>query len=163
MDTAAASSGTAGASLGFAIPSDTVKTVASEIMAHRALPGLVYGRAPFLGIEVVDSSQIGSGLNPFGPFGNPLGFGYGFGPIANTPNGTQGVIVSAVDPGSPAEAAGIQPGDVITEIDGEATTSTTALSKAIDAHHPGDNISIVLSTSDGTRTVVVKLVGGPID
>lgn len=163
MDTAAASSGTVGASLGFAIPSDTVKTVATEIMRHRPLPGLIYGRAPFLGIEVVDSSQIGSGMNPYGAFGNPFGFGFGFGPIANTPSGTQGVIVSAVDPGSPAQSAGIEPGDVITRVDGQATPSTASLSRAIDKHRPGQVISVTVSTSSGTRVLSVKLAAGPID
>lgn len=163
MDTAAASSGTAGASLGFAIPSDTVKAIASEITRHQPLPGLVYGRAPFLGIEVVDSSQIGSGVNPYGPFGNPFGFGFGFGPIANTPGGTQGVVVSAVDPASPAESAGIQPGDVITQVDGKATTSTTSLSKAIDEHKPGQAVTLTISTAAGAQTVTVKLAAGPID
>ena len=49
MDTAAASAGTAGASLGFAIPANTVLAIADEIEAHKDLPGLVYGRQAFLG------------------------------------------------------------------------------------------------------------------
>ena len=127
MDTAAASAGTAGASLGFAIPSNTVLTIADEIEAHKDLPGLVYGRQAFLGVEVVDSS---SGR------GN-LGFGFGFNPIASTPNGTPGVVVAAVDPGSPAATAGLESGDVITAVDGQATATTTALSKVIEAKKPG--------------------------
>lgn len=163
MDTAAASSGTGGASLGFAIPVNTVRAVAEEITAHKDLPGLVYSRAPFLGIEVVDSSQTGGGLDPYGSFGDPFGFGFGMGPIADTPNGTAGVVVSAVDPNSPAAKAGIATGDVITAIDGKATTTITSLSKAVDAHKPGETLSITLSTSAGTNTIKVKLGAGPID
>jgi S1-C subfamily serine protease len=163
MDTAAASSGSGGASLGFAIPVNTVRTVAGEITAHKDLPGLVYGRSPFLGIEVVDSSQMASGQNPYGSFGNPFGFGFGLGPIANTPAGTAGVVVSAVDPGSPAAQVGIEPGDVITAIDGTATATTAALSKAVDAHQPGQTVSITLSTAGGTATVHLQLTVGPID
>jgi S1-C subfamily serine protease len=163
MDTAAASSGTGGASLGFAIPATTVQKVAGEIASHEDLTGLVYGRAPFLGIEIVNSSEIGSGVNPFGPFGNPFGFGFGLGPVATTPNGTPGVVVAAVDPNSAAANAGIRSGDVITAVDGQATPTTTALSKVVDAHKPGQTVSLLLSTRSGTKTVSVRLGEGPID
>jgi S1-C subfamily serine protease len=163
MDTAAASSGSVGASLGFAIPSNTVEKIAAEIASHKDLPGLVFGRTPFLGVEVVDSSEVGSGLNPFGPFGSPFGFGFGFGPVATTPNGTPGVVVAAVDPNSPAASAGIVSGDVITACDGQATATTTSLSKVVDAHRAGQIVILTLSTQDGTKTVQVKLGKGPID
>ena len=146
MDTAAASAGTAGASLGFAIPSNTVERTAEEIGTHKDLPGLIFGRTPFLGIEVIDSSEVANGSDPFGsPFG--------FGPVATTPDGTPGVVVAAVDPGSPAATAGILSGDVITAIDGHATPTTTALSKVIDAHKPGDVVSMTVSTQSGTGAV----------
>jgi S1-C subfamily serine protease len=154
MDTAAASAGTAGASLGFAIPANTVLTVAGEIEAHKDLPGLVYGRQAFLGVEVVDSSQAG-GVN--------FGFGFGFNPVASTPNGTPGVVVAAVDPGSPAATAGLESGDVITAIDGHATATTSALSKVIEAKKPGQVVSLTVSTQAGTETVRVHLGQGPID
>lgn len=163
MDTAAASAGTVGASLGFAIPSNIVKLIAGEIVAHKNLPGLVYGRAPFLGIEVVNSSQTGSGVNPYGAFGNPFGFGFGMGPIVTTPNGTPGVVVAAVDPNSPAAKAGIQSGDVITKVDGQPTQTTSALSKIVNAHKPGQVLSLTVTTGSGTKTVNVTLGVGPID
>lgn len=163
MNTAAASSGTSGSSVGFAIPANTVRQVAEELASHKDLPGLVYGRQPFLGVEVVDSSQVGSGLNPFGPFGNPFGFGFGFGPVETTPNGTPGVVVSAVDPNSPAAKAGIGTGDVITAVEGQSTPTTTELSKVIDAHSPGQTVSVTLSTSSGNKTLNVTLGAGPID
>ena len=163
MDTAAASSGTVGASLGFAIPSNTVRLVAGEIVAHKNLPGLVFSRAPFLGVEVVDSSETGSGVDPYGSFGNPFGFGYGVGPIETTPNGTPGVVVAAVDPKSGAANAGIQSGDVITKADGQATPTTTALSKIVNAHKPGQVVSLTVTTASGTKTVDVTLGKGPID
>ena len=160
MDTAAASSGTGGASLGFAIPANTVARVAEEIATHKDLPGLVYGRPAFLGVEVVDSSEASSAINSFG---NPFGFGFGLGPVATTPNGTAGVVVAAVDPNSAAANAGIESGDVITAVDGQATATTSALSKVIDAHQPGQTVSLSLSTASGTKTVSVRLGEGPID
>ena len=44
-----------------AIPSSTVTTVAREIGQHANVPGLVLGRQAFLGVEVVDASQLPSG------------------------------------------------------------------------------------------------------
>ena len=154
MDTAAASAGTAGASLGFAIPANTVLAIAGELEAHKDLPGLVYGRQAFLGVEVVDSSAAG-GVN--------FGFGFGLNPIASTPNGTPGVVIAAVDPGSAAATAGLVSGDVITAVDGQATATTSALSKAIAAKKPGQVVSLKLATQAGTQTVKVRLGQGPID
>ena len=113
--------------LGFAIPANRVLAIAGEIEAHTDLPGLVYGRQAFLGVEVVDSSAA-SGMN--------FGFGFGLNPIASTPNGTPGVVIAAVHPGSAAATAGLVSGDVITAIDRQATATTSALSKAIEAKKP---------------------------
>ena len=125
--------------------------------------GLVYGRQAFLGVEVVDSSAFGSGTNSSGPFGDPFGFGFGFGPIASTPNGAPGVVIAAVDPKSPAARARLASGDVITAISGHATPTTTALSKVVRAHRPGQVLALTVSTTNGTRTVRVRLGKGPID
>jgi S1-C subfamily serine protease len=158
MDTAAASAGTGGASLGFAIPANTIRVIAGEITAHKRLPGLVFGRRPFLGVEIVNSSQAANEAGPFGAFGNP----FGLWPAATTPSGTRGVVVAAVDPGSPAARAGITSGDVITAVDGHATPTTAALSRQVGAHKPGQVVSVTVSTRGGTRTARVRLGMGPI-
>jgi S1-C subfamily serine protease len=152
MDTAGASAGTTGASLGFAIPSTTVLTIADEIEAHKDLPGLVYGRQAFLGVDVVDSSQAGG-----------VGFGFGVGSVASTPNGTPGVVVAAVDPASPAFSVGIESGDVITAVNGQPTVTTTALSNAIEAKQPGQVVSLRVSSPSGTETIQVHLAQAPVD
>ncbi|MGC8628443.1 MAG: S1C family serine protease [Acidimicrobiales bacterium] len=154
MDTAAASAGNVGASLGFAIPSNTVRTIAGEITSHRNLPDIVYGRQAFLGVEIIDSSEVGG-------FG--IGFSFGLGPIATTPNGTPGVVVAAVDPGSPAAKAGIQSGDVITAAGGKATPTTTALGAIIKTYKPGQVMKLTVSTQTGTETLSVRLGQAPID
>ena len=46
---------------------------------------------------------------------------------------------------------------------GKATATTSALSKVIDAHKPGQKVSLSLSTASGTKTVSVRLGEGPID
>lgn len=160
MDTAAASAGTASTSVGFAIPANELRTLSGELAAHKAVAGFVYGRQAFLGVEVVDSSQV-SGAS--GTSGNPFGFGFGFGPIATTPNGAPGVVVAAVDPGSGAAKAGLVSGDVITAVDGTATPTTTALSRVITSHKPGEVLSLTVSTLSGTGTVQVHLGMAPVD
>jgi S1-C subfamily serine protease len=155
MDTAAASAGTGGASLGFAIPANTIRVIAGQITAHKHLPGLVFGRRPFLGVEIVNSAQA---ANAASPFGGP----FGLGPAAATPSGTRGALIAAVDPGSPAARAGLTSGDVITAVDGHPTPTTTALSRQISIHKPGQTVSLTVSTHSGTRTVQVTLAQGPI-
>jgi S1-C subfamily serine protease len=157
MDTAAASAGTGGASLGFAIPANTIRVIAGQITAHKDLPGLVFGRRPFLGVEIVSSSQAAKAASPFGAFGP-----FGPGAAATSPHGTHGVVVAAVDPGSPAARARITSGDVITAIDRHATPTTAALSRQVAAHKPGQVVSVTVSTQNGSRTVHVRLGQGPI-
>jgi serine protease Do len=60
---------------------------------------------------------------------------------ANVPDGVHGVIVNNVRPGSPADDAGIQPGDVIQEIDRKPVTSA---SQFVDQVHGDANSSDVL-------------------
>jgi serine protease Do len=57
----------------------------------------------------------------------------------DVPEGTQGVVVRGVQPGSPAETAGLQPGDVIVGVGthpvGNPAEAANAMRKAVDADH----------------------------
>jgi len=59
--------------------------------------------------------------------------------ISGVPSNTLG----SVTPGSPAEAAGIQAGDKIVEIDGTAIRSWNDVITTIDGYHEGDKMEIV--------------------
>jgi S1-C subfamily serine protease len=59
----------------------------------------------------------------------------------------QGVIVRRVYDDSPASAAGLENGDVITAIDGEAVDNPRALTDAIAERAPGDRITLTLHRS----------------
>ena len=169
MDTAAASAGSVGASLGFAIPSNRVRTVAGEIAAHEHLAGLVYGRPTFLGVEVVSSSQATS--NPFGLGFGSFGFGsFGFGSFGANPFGLgpstptkPGVVVEAVDPGSGAANAGLQAGEEITAVDGTAVRTPAALSKVVKSHKPGQELTLTVYTGSAAETIHARLGQGPVD
>lgn len=68
-----------------------------------------------------------------------------------------GAKVAAVAPNSAAEAAGIQVGDIITELGGRAITNSDELIVAIRDKAPGDRISITLIRDSVTKTVKATL------
>jgi serine protease Do len=51
--------------------------------------------------------------------------------------GTRGVLVRGVRSGSPAESAGIRPGDVITELDHQAVTDPAQMRRVLHQHRKG--------------------------
>ena len=53
--------------------------------------------------------------------------------------------VGTVDENSPAEKAGIQPGDVITAVDGKPLDNSMELSAAITKKSPGDRVRLSLN------------------
>ncbi len=56
-----------------------------------------------------------------------------------------GVVITDVSPGSPAEAAGLQPGDVIVAIDGQAIQDEAGLRQAIQSHKIGDTLTLTIT------------------
>jgi S1-C subfamily serine protease len=72
-----------------------------------------------------------------------------------------GALVAGVIPGSPAAAAGIQTGDVIVDIAGQAITSANALTNELTALDPGQRVTVKLTGSHGSRTIDVTLSNRP--
>ena len=69
----------------------------------------------------------------------------------------RGAEVSVVVPGSPAEEAGIRPGDLITEVDGERITEEAPLDEHILRYKPGDRVRLTLLRDDSKQRVTVRL------
>jgi putative serine protease PepD len=65
-----------------------------------------------------------------------------------------------VTPGGPAEAAGIEPGDVITGVDGEAVHNGEELIVKIRSRSPGDELSLTVERDGEELTVDVTLGEG---
>lgn len=133
MDTAAAS--TDGATpIGFALPSNRVVAVAKAIEKGQAGNGIVIGTVAFLGVEGV---QV-------------------------TGHGVTGVALEYVEPGSPAQKAGLQAGDVITAFDGHPTSDLAKLATLIHNQRVGDKATVTFDTLGGSpQTVTVTLGAAP--
>jgi S1-C subfamily serine protease len=70
-------------------------------------------------------------------------------------------VVSGVLPGSPAEAAGIARGDVVTSIDNQPVDSPNTLTNLLTQFHPGDRVTVGVLSPEGQQSVTVQLVKGP--
>ncbi|WP_435218139.1 trypsin-like peptidase domain-containing protein [Streptomyces sp. bgisy034] len=116
--------------LGFAIPVNQAKRVAEELINT--------GRAthPVIGVTL-DMDYAGDGAR-VGTKGSDGG--------------------SAVTGGGPGDKAGIEPGDVITEVDGQRVHSGEELIVKTRAHRPGDRLKLTLKR-DGKEVTISLTLG----
>ncbi|MGW1090664.1 trypsin-like peptidase domain-containing protein [Streptomyces sp. NPDC002596] len=115
--------------LGFAIPINQGKRVAEELINT--------GRAthPVIGVTL-DMKYTGDGakVGAKGAAGKP-----------------------AVTPGGPGAKAGIRPGDIITEVDGQRVHSGEELIVKIRAHRPGDRLDLGLTRAGKDLSMTLTL------
>jgi S1-C subfamily serine protease len=74
---------------------------------------------------------------------------------------TGGAMIAVVDPGSPAENAGLQAGDVITGVDGQPVAAPADVTQTIDSRRPGDALAIQVQRGLATYTTQVTLTARP--
>jgi putative serine protease PepD len=117
--------GTGGGSigLGFAIPIDTVRDIAEQLIST--------GKAVHASLGV-NARSVTDGTR-------------------------DGALVVNVEPGSPAEEAGIEEQDVVIAVAGQPVGSSEELAVAIDAHDPGDTVSVEVVRGGGSRELSVTL------
>jgi serine protease Do len=75
-----------------------------------------------------------------------------------------GLLVSSVNEGSPAAAAGVQAGDVIVRVNGKAVRSSDDLRDGLDALEPGAEVTLGLQREGRALELKAKLAepeGGP--
>ena len=70
-----------------------------------------------------------------------------------------GAVISAVQPGSAAAAAGLKPGDVVTRVAGQPVNTAAELSQRIGAARPGETLPLQIWRERATREVRVQLQG----
>jgi len=84
---------------------------------------------------------------------------FGFLGVESRPatSGDAGAQIVSVSAGSPAESAGIEEGDLITQVGESDVQSNTDLAAAIRANQPGDTVTITLVRGDEELTVTATL------
>jgi len=77
--------------------------------------------------------------------------------LPGTTGDADGAGVAVVQPGSAAAKAGLQVGDVVTEVDGRGVDGADALIAAIRSHQVGDRVSLTFLRDGESRTAQVTL------
>jgi putative serine protease PepD len=72
-----------------------------------------------------------------------------------------GAQIAAVQPGSPAEAAGLRAGDVVTRVGDAHVADFADLMARIGAHAPGEQVTLTVTDGGAERTVNVTLGSQP--
>jgi S1-C subfamily serine protease len=126
----------------YSIPTNDALAAVNKIRAGQASDDIIIGPVGYLGVSIRD-------LTP--ELANQLGL-----------NVTSGALVSGVQAGSPAEAAGITRLSVITSVEGTTVTSTDALGTALHKFKPGAKVKIGWTDQGGTsHTATATLTTGP--
>jgi putative serine protease PepD len=116
--------GSAAPGIGFAIPSNTVRDIATQLIGQG---------------KVTNSHRAWLGVG-----------------VAATTSG--GLLVSKVEAGGPAAKAGIRAGELITAVNGTATSDPATLADVLAGLDPGQTVTVAVAGSGGAeRTVRVTL------
>jgi S1-C subfamily serine protease len=129
--------------VGFAIPLDNALNIVTEIRAGHGSDTILLGDRGYIGVSVDPSANVATQ----GP--------------ATGIDATSGAWVSAVQPGSPAQDAGMAGPAVITSVDGHAVASVDDLGPLLHAHVPGEQVSVTWVDADGSHTETMTLAAGP--
>ena len=117
--------------ISFAIPIDEAKGVADQLRAGgRVIRGRIGVRIGPVTKEVAESIGLGK-------------------PV--------GALVSGVDPGGPAEKAGIEPGDIITKVDGKSIERSADLPRIIGSTKSGSKAVLQVYRRGSTRDLSVTV------
>jgi S1-C subfamily serine protease len=96
----------------YAIPVNLVMSIVHDVNTHTANPAILQGHGAYLGIEVRDS------VSP------------------------PGAVIVSVEPGTPAEVAGMAAQDVVIALNGVGVNSVVALRDQLQRHQGGDYVSV---------------------
>jgi len=80
--------------------------------------------------------------------------------VGDTANDT-GAQIERVVPGSPADNAGLQAGDVITAINSSSVSNANGLTAGISSYVPGDKVTLKIMRNGSAKSIVVTLGARP--
>ena len=80
----------------------------------------------------------------------------------NVPN-NEGVVLTKVDPNTPASKAGLKEGDVVTKVNGQAVVDTAGMRLKIASLAPGSNVDLHIIRNGNPQDVTVTLGERPSD
>lgn len=146
MNTAIVSGSGTSAGIGFAVPANTIKRVANQIIQ--------YGEVKQPGLGIISLTAYQKKMLSRYDFGYDL---------------KDGVIIASVEPGSPADKAGLQGikehprlgvrlGDIITAIDGVKVKSFDDLYNTLSEKKVGDVVKVEYQRMGRTMTQSVRLM-----
>ena len=121
--------------IGFGIPADTVKTVVAQLKDKG------YVERGWIGVKV---QAVTAGI------ADSLGM-----------NKAEGAIVADAQSGAPAAKAGVQSGDVITAVNGDAVKDSRDLAKKIGAMAPGSTVKLGVRRKGEDKTLTLTLAKMP--
>ena len=127
--------------IGFAIPSNVVRTQVTQLEQN---PGVHQGtNVGFIGAQL---TALNSSVR------QQIGY-----------NGSSGVVVAQVLSGTPADQAGLQPGDVILRANGQAVSDPQRLINIIRGTAPGQKLSIEVWSRGVKRLASLSVSERPAD
>lgn len=113
--------------IGFAIPSSLAREVAEKLIRIGAIAH------PYIGIEMRDPAELASGES------------------------SEGVEVTLVKAKSPASLAGLEAGDLITEVDKSAVRTPSDVSQMVSNRSIGERLTFHVRRHGAERTFVVRV------
>jgi serine protease Do len=119
--------------MGFAIPTRMMRPVIEELLTHGSV------RRGFLGVTIQDGADL---LQSFHYSG-------------------KGVLIADVVAGEAGDRAGLERGDIITELDGKPMETSHELRQAIAAHHPSDRVQLHIVRNGHEKDIEVTLGSAP--
>jgi Do/DeqQ family serine protease len=131
--------------IGFAIPVNTIQRISDQLATK--------GKAEhaYLGVQMTTltpevKQEINSNSN--------AGFNI---------SDDQGVLVMRVVSGSPADRAGLKPGDVVRRVNGQDVTTADQLQNVVEAAQVGNTLQIELKRSGRDQTIAVQTGAYPVE